>query len=266
MQLLWIKIMSNIHKTAIIGQNVTIGKNVSVGPYTIIEGNVKISDNNIIKSSVYICGNTEIGTGNIFYPFCSIGTLPQDLKFADETTYLKIGNNNTFREHSTVNLGTKGGGGLTLVGNNSLFMIGAHIAHDCLVGDNIVMANQATLGGHVVVENNAIIGGLSGVHQFCRIGSLSMIGGLSAVESDVVPYGLVTGNRAKLLGLNVVGLRRANYSNQEIIELKNIFNKIFNSDEIKKEANTHLSTENKLAKKLIDFIVVDSSRGLCTLR
>ncbi len=258
--------MSEIHKTAIIGKNTKIGNNVSIGAYTVIEDDVKISNNNIIKSSVFISGNTEIGSGNIFYPFCSIGSLPQDLKFNNEKTYLEIGSNNTFREHSTVNLGTVGGGGVTKIGNNSLFMIGSHIAHDCIVGDNIVMANQATLGGHVVVENNAIIGGLSGVHQFCRIGSLSMIGGLSAVENDVVPFGLVTGNRAKLLGLNIVGLRRANYSNHIIIELKDIFNKIFNSNEIKNESNLHKNTDNELAKKLIDFITVDSSRGLCSLK
>ena len=258
--------MSEIHKTAIVDKNATIGRNVSIGAYSVIEGNVKIGDNNKIKSSVYISGNTEIGPGNIFYPFCSIGSLPQDLKFNNEKTYLEIGSNNIFREHSTVNLGTIGGGGITKIGNNSLFMIGVHIAHDCIVGNNIVMANQATLGGHVIVENKAIIGGLSGIHQFCRIGSLSMIGGLSAVENDVVPFGLVTGNRAKLLGLNIVGLRRANYSNQTIIKFKEIFNKIFNSNEIKNESKLHKDTENELAKKLIDFIIIDSSRGLCSFK
>ena len=258
--------MPNIHKSAIIDQNAIIGDNVSIGAYTVIEGNVKIADNNTIKSSVYISGNTEIGSGNIFYPFCSIGSLPQDLKFDNETTYLRIGSNNTFREYSNVNLGTKGGGGLTQIGNNSLFMVGSHIAHDCIVGDNIVMANQATLGGHVIVEDNAIIGGLSGIHQFCRIGSLSMIGGLSAVENDVVPFGLVIGNRAKLLGLNMVGLRRANYSNKMIMEFKDIFNKIFNSNEIKNESNLYVNSNNELVKKLIQFTTVDSSRGLCTLK
>jgi len=258
--------MSEIHNTAIISKNATIGNNVSIGAYSVIEDNVKIADNNKVKSSVYISGNTEIGPGNIFYPFCSIGSLPQDLKFNNEKTYLEIGSNNTFREHSTVNLGTIGGGCITKIGSNSLFMMGAHIAHDCVVGDNIVMANQATLGGHVIVENNAIIGGLSGIHQFCRIGSLSMIGGLSAVENDVVPFGLVTGNRAKLLGLNIVGLRRANYSNQTIIEFKNIFNKIFNSNEIKSESNLYKNIDNELTKKLIDFIIVDSSRGLCSFK
>ncbi len=258
--------MSNIHRTAIIDKNVTIGNNVTVGAYSVIEGNVKIANDNVIKSSVFISGNTEIGPGNIFYPFCSIGSLPQDLKFNNERTYLRIGSNNTFREYSTVNLGTKGGGEWTKIGSNSLFMIGAHIAHDCVVGDNIVMANQATLGGHVIVENNAIIGGLSGIHQFCRIGSLSMVGGLSAVENDVVPFGLVTGNRAKLLGLNMIGLRRANYPNKVIIELKEIFSKIFNSNEIKNSSIMNKNTDNELAKKLIEFVIVDSSRGLCTLK
>ena len=258
--------MTDIHKSAIIDKNATIGSNVSVGAYTVIEGNVKIADNNVIKSSVYISGNTEIGPGNTFYPFCSIGSPPQDLKYDNEISYLKIGSNNTFREHTTVNPGTKGGGGLTKVGDNSLFMMGAHIAHDCIVGDNIVMANQATLGGHVIVESKAIIGGLSGIHQFCRIGSLSMIGGLSSVDSDVVPFGLVSGNRAKLQGLNIVVLRRASYSNEKILELKDIFNEIFNSNEIKKQSNLYKNTNNELAKKMVEFIVIDSSRGLCTFK
>ena len=258
--------MTDIHKSAIIDKNATIGSNVSIGAYTVIEGNVKIADNNVIKSSVYISGNTEIGPGNTFYPFCSIGSPPQDLKYDNEISYLKIGSNNTFREHTTVNLGTKGGGGLTKVGDNSLFMMGAHIAHDCIVGDNIVMANQATLGGHVIVESKAIIGGLSGIHQFCRIGSLSMIGGLSSVDSDVVPFGLVSGNRAKLQGLNIVGLRRASYSNEKILELKDIFIEIFNSNEIKKQSNLYKNTNNELAKKMVEFIVIDSSRGLCTFK
>ena len=258
--------MNKIHETAIIGKNVVLGDNVEIGAFSVIDGNVKIDDNNILKSSVYISGNTEIDSGNIFYPFCSIGSAPQDLKFDNEITYLEIGKNNTFREHVTVNLGTKGGGGLTKIGNNSLFMIGAHIAHDCIVGDNIVMANQATIAGHVIIEDRAILGGLSAVHQFCRIGSLSMIGGLSAVENDVVPFGLVTGNRANLLGVNIIGLRRANFPNDKIKEFKNLFSQIFNSNEINKEAINNEDTDNELSIKLIDFIKVDSSRGLCSFK
>ena len=258
--------MSNIHKTAIIGKNVIVGENVNIGPYSVIEDNVKIADDNNIKSSVFITGNTDIEKGNIFFPFCSIGSPPQDLKFNNEITKLRIGKNNTFREHVTVNVGTEGGGGLTAIENNSLFMIGAHIAHDCKVGNNVIMANQATIAGHVTVDDFAILGGLSAVHQFCRVGSLSMIGGMSAVEHDVVPYGLITGNRAHLLGLNIVGLRRANYSNELIKDFKLTFEKIFNSNEIKTESIANNNTENELTKKLIDFIKSDSSRGLCTFK
>ena len=258
--------MVSIHKTAVIGSNVVFGANVSIGPYTVIDDNVKIANDNIIKSSVYITGNTDIGNSNIFYPFCSIGSPPQDLKFKNEVTNLIIGSNNIFREHTTVNVGTKGGGGTTKVGDNSLFMIGAHIAHDCTVKNNIVMANQATIAGHVTVDDYAILGGLSAVHQFCRIGTLSMIGGMSAVEHDVVPYGLIKGNRAYLLGLNIVGLRRAKYSNEIIKDFKNTFEKIFNSNEIKTESIANSSTSNELTKKLIDFIKSDSSRGLCSFK
>ena len=258
--------MSLIHKTSIIGSNVVIGKNVTIGAYSVIDGNVKIGDNNNIKSSVYITGNTDIGYDNTFYPFCSIGTPPQDLKFNNEITKLTIGNNNIFREYANINVGTKGGGNITSVGNNSLFMVGAHIAHDCIVGNSIIMANQATIAGHVTVDDNAILGGLSAVHQFCRIGKLSMIGGMSAVEHDVVPYGLVTGNRANLSGLNIIGLRRANYSNEVIKDFKLVFEKIFNSNEIKTESIANNNTKNELTKNLIDFIQADSSRGLCSFK
>jgi len=258
--------MQIIHKTAIIGSNVVIGENVTIGAYSIIEDGVKIANDNIIKSSVFITGNTDIGNYNTFYPFCSIGSPPQDLKFNNEITKLIIGHNNVFREYSNVNVGTEGGGGTTYVGNNSLFMVGSHIAHDCAVGNNIIMANQATIAGHVTVDDNAILGGLSAVHQFCRIGKLSMIGGMSAVEHDVVPYGLVTGNRAHLLGLNIVGLRRANYTNETIKDFKTIFETIFNSNEIKTESIANNNTKNELAKNLVDFIQADSSRGLCTFK
>ena len=258
--------MSNIHKSAVIGSNVVIGENVFIGPYTVIDDNVKIGNNNYIKSSVYLTGHTDIGENNVFFPFSSIGSPPQDLKFNNEKTFLKIGNNNTFREHVTVNVGTEGGGGLTSIGNDSLIMIGAHIAHDCTVGNNIIMANQATIAGHVIVDDYAILGGLSAVHQFCRIGKLSMIGGMSAVEHDVVPYGLVTGNRAHLLGLNIIGLRRANYTNETIKDFKTVFERIFNSNEIKTESIANNNTKNALTKNLVEFIQAESSRGLCTFK
>ena len=258
--------MSIIHNTAIIGSNVVIGENVNIGAYSVIEDGVKIANDNIIKSSVYITGSTDIDNNNTFYPFCSIGSAPQDLKFNNEITKLIIGKNNIFREYSNVNVGTEGGGSITSIGNNSLFMVGAHIAHDCIVGNDIVMANHATIAGHVSVDDNAILGGLSAVHQFCRVGKLSMIGGMSAVEHDVVPYGLVAGNRAHLLGLNIIGLRRANHTNEAIKDFKTVFNKIFNSNEIKTESIANNNTRNELTKNLVEFIQADSSRGLCTFK
>ena len=255
--------MKKIHKTALIGENCKIGDNVIVGPYSIIEDNVKIANNNIIKSSVNICGDTDIGESNIFFPFCSIGSIPQDLKYNGEKSRLIIGENNIFREYCTANIGTQGDRMETLIGESSLFMTGAHIAHDCIVGNHVIMANQATLGGHVQIGNNAVLGGISAVHQYCKIGKLAMIGGLSAVENDVIPYGLALGNRAKLTGVNIVGLKRANYSKDTIKEYSNIVNKIFNGKTIKSEIEKIKGTDNDLTEELLLFLKKDSSRGLC---
>ena len=208
--------MTNIHKTAIVSKNAIIGKNVTIGPYSVIGDKVKIADNNVIQSSVNIDGNTDIGENNQFFPFCSIGSIPQDLKFRGEDSKLIIGNNNIFREYCNANLGTEGDNMETIIGDKSLFMVGVHIAHDCIIENNVIFANQATLAGHVHVGSNAVIGGLSAVHQFCRIGNLAMIGGMSAVENDVIPYALAIGNRAKITGVNIVGLKRAKFSNDQI--------------------------------------------------
>ena len=255
--------MSKIHRTASIDKNSVIGKNVTVGANTVIEGNVKIDDNNIIYPSVYIAGNTDIGKENRIFPFSSIGAIPQDLKYNDEKSRLIIGQKNTIREHCTFNLGTKGGGMLTEVGNSSLFMAGVHIAHDCIVKNNVILANQVTLGGHVTIDDNAVLGGLSAVHQFCRIGSLAMIGGMTAVENDIIPYGLAIGNRAKITGINLVGLRRANYKNEEIMEFKNAVERLLNKNERASITEYHDNKKNQLINALIEFINEDSSRGLC---
>ena len=255
-----------IHKTAIIDLKAEISSNVKIGPYSVVGPNVKIDENSEIQSHVSIVGNTKIGKNNKIYPFSSIGNDPQDLKFNGEDTKLEIGDNNKIREYVTINPGTNGGGGMTKIGNNCLFMVSSHIAHDCIVGNNVVFVNNAVIGGHVEISDYVYLGGQSAIHQFCRIGTLSMIGGMSAVEHDVVPYGLVTGNRAHLLGLNIVGLRRAKYSNDIIKDFKNTFEKIFNSNEIKTEAISNNDTTNELTKKLIDFIKSDSSRGLCSFK
>ena len=255
--------MSEIHSTAIIDKSCTIGKNVTIGAYSVIEGNVKIDDNNIIYPSVYIGGNTDIGKSNKIFSFSSIGAVPQDLKFKNEKSKLRIGDKNTIREHCTFNLGTKGGGMTTEVGDSSLFMAGVHIAHDCIVKNNTILANQVTLGGHVVIDDNAVLGGLSAVHQFCRIGTLAMIGGMSAVENDIIPFGLAIGNRAKIAGVNLVGLRRANYKNEEIIELKKAVKNLLGKKIKEPHLKYNKNSENQLIKVIMNFIEEDSIRGLC---
>ena len=255
--------MNKIHNTAIIGKNTIIGSNVEIGPYCVVEDGVKIGNDNILHSSVYMSGETDIGNGNNFFPFCSIGSMPQDLKYQGEKSKLTIGDENIFREHCTANPGTSGDNMITIIGNSSLFMIGAHIAHDCIIGDKVIMANQATLGGHVQVDNFAVLGGLSAVHQFCRIGKLAMVGGLSAVENDVIPFGLALGNRAKITGVNIVGLKRANYSKSVIREYSNIVDKIFTGGTITSEKEKVENSNNDLIKELLIFLDKRSSRGLC---
>ena len=212
-----------IHKTAIIDPKAKISTNVSIGAYTLIGPNVEIGENSIIQSHVSIVGHTKIGINNKIYSFASIGNDPQDLKFAGEETKLEIGDNNKIREYVTINPGTAGGGGITKVGNNCLFMVSSHIAHDCLVEDNVILANNVPLGGHAHIESNVIIGGNSAVQQFTRVGRSAMIGGMCGVVRDVIPYGIAHGNRSVLHGLNLIGLRRKNIPNKQILNLGDHF-------------------------------------------
>ena len=223
--------MNNIHPTSIVSSNAEIGNNVSIGPYCIINSNVTIGSNCKLIGNVYIDGNTEIGSNCTFYPFSSIGTNPQDLKYKGEASSLKIGNNNIFREYVTINPGTKGGGLVTEIGDNCLFMISSHVAHDCIIGNNVILVNNASLAGHVIIDDFAIIGALSGVHQFCRIGKHSMIGAMSGIDSDVIPYGTVVGNRAFLSGLNIIGLKRRGFNKSVIQDLKKAYGVLFVSNE-----------------------------------
>lgn len=256
-------IVKKIHPTSIIGENCIIGENTTIGPFCVIEDNVKIGNDNIIYSSTTIGSYTEIGSGNKFFPYSFIGSIPQDLKYEGEKSKLLIGDNNTFREHCTVNTGTFADNMETIVGNSSLFMTGVHIAHDCKVGDQVIFANQVTLGGHVKIEDNAVIGGLSAVHQFCRIGKLAMVGGMSAVENDIIPYGLAIGNRAKVIGINIVGLRRAQYEKNIIREYSSTVEKIFNGKSINVEKESARNNDNVLTKELLAFLDNESQRGLC---
>ena len=205
-----------IHPSSYISANVNIGSNVIIGPFCNIDGNVSIDDGCILKSNVVITGKTNIGKNNKFYPFSNIGCDPQDLKFSGEDSELLIGDNNIFRESTTISKGTRDGGMITRIGNNNLFMTGVHIAHDCNINNFNIFVNQVTLGGHVKIMDNVVIGGLSAIIQFVTIGSYSMIGGMSGIDKNVLPFSLAIGNRAKLRGLNLVGIRRNNFNKEEI--------------------------------------------------
>ena len=255
-----------IDKTAIIDPKAKISNNVKIGPYSVIGPNVEIGEGTIVQSHVNITGDTKIGLNNKIYPFASIGNDPQDLKFKGEETKLEIGDNNKIREYVTINPGTEGGGGLTKVGNNCLFMVSAHIAHDCLVGDNVILANNVPLGGHAHVDDNAIIGGNSAVQQFTRVGKFAMIGGMCGVVRDVIPYGIAHGNRSVLQGLNLIGLRRKNIPNKEIMTLSDAYKEIFKNENLT-ENLSNLSNEfknNELVAEVIEFIEMDKKRPICT--
>ena len=255
-----------IHNTAIIDPKAKISSNVSIGAFTVIGPNVEIGENTIIQSHVSIIGNTKVGKNNKIYPFASIGNDPQDLKFDGEVTKLEIGDNNKIREYVTVNPGTKGGGGLTKIGNNCLFMVSSHIAHDCLVEDNVILANNVPLGGHAHIEENVIIGGNSAVQQFTRVGKSSMIGGMCGVVRDIIPYAMVHGNRSILQGLNLIGLRRKNIPNKEILVLTEAYKEIFKDENLTRNL-TNLDKDfrkNELVLEVVNFLEKDKKRPICT--
>ncbi len=256
-----------IHSSAVISKNAYIDETTNIGPFCVIGDGVKIGKNNNLISNVSIIGDTIIENNNSFYPFCSIGSKPQDLKFNNEKSFLKIGSNNEFRENVTVNPGTSGGGLNTIIGNNCLFMVGSHIAHDCKINSNVILANNATLAGHVEIDNNAILGGNSAIHQFVRIGKYAMIGGMSGVEKDIIPYGLYTGIRENLKGLNLIGLKRKGLTSDTINEIKIITKTIFNKNdtiENNKKKNIIINTKILEIKEIIDFLNLSSKRGITT--
>jgi UDP-N-acetylglucosamine acyltransferase len=256
-----------IHPTAVISKEAKIGENTKIGPFCVVGKSVNIGSNCELASHVVIDGDVKIGSGTQLFPFSSIGTIPQDLKFQGEKTKVIIGENCKIREYCTINLGTKGGGGITKIGDKCLLMIGTHIAHDCVVSDNVIFANHSTLAGHVTIEKNVVVGALSAIHQFSRIGEGAMIGGMSGITADVPPFCTATGNRAKLNGLNVVGLKRSEITKKEISELRKVYNYIFNSsiDTFKSrvESMEKKQYEFKTINKLISFILSDSQRSFC---
>jgi UDP-N-acetylglucosamine acyltransferase len=253
-------------QTAIVSPSAKIGKNVKIGDYSIIGDNVELEDGVEVMSHVCIDGYTRVGEGTKIFPFAVIGYAPQDLKFRGEKSRLIIGKRNTIREHVTMHLGTKGGTMETVVGDDNLFMVGVHIAHDCVIGNNIVMGNNATLGGHVIIGDDVIVGGLAAVHQFVRIGRGAVIGGMSGVERDVIPYGAVKGERAHLYDVNVIGLRRAGVDRREILALKKAYDMIFSG---KNTMSQNIEDAQKsvggipCVDRLIEFMKEDAKRSFC---
>lgn len=257
--------MTLIHATAIIDKNATLGADVSVGPYCIVGGDVQLGDRVCLHSHVVLDGRTKVGDDTQIYPFSSIGLPPQDLKYKGEDSELVIGKRNTIREYVTMNPGTEDGGMRTVVGDDCLFMASTHVAHDCIVGNHVILANNATLAGHVEVGDFAIIGGLAAVHQFARIGRHAIVGGMTGVENNVIPYGSVVGERARLSGLNIIGLKRRAFSKEDITNLRTAYRMLFAeegtlAERIEDVAN--MFGENTAIMEVITFMKADSPRGL----
>ena len=255
-----------IHDSSIIDKKAKISKGVKIGPFCYVGPNVELKENVELVSHVHIEGYTSIGKGSKIFPFASIGTQPQDLKFKGEKNSLEIGENNLIREYVTINPGTAGDKLKTSIGNNCLFMISSHVAHDCIIGNNVIIANNVPLGGHVTIEDSVVIGGNSAVQQFTRIGRLAMIGGMTGVLKDVIPFGLSIGNRNYLQGLNLIGLRRANFKNKDILGLTQAYKDIFATKNLTDNLNklNGVFKENPLVKDVIRFITKDKKRSICT--
>lgn len=258
-----------IHPSAIVEPGAIIGAGVEIGPFCVVGPEVVLGDNVRLHAHVAVAGKTQIGAGTQIFPFASIGHAPQDRKFRGEESRLIIGANNVIREYVTMNPGTEQGGHLTRVGDNGLFLTGAHIAHDCVIGNNVLLVNNATLGGHCVVEDFASVGGLSAVHQFVRIGAYAFIGGMSGVENDVIPFGMALGNRAHLAGLNIVGLKRRNFDREQIHGLRKAYRMLFATEGTlaeRLEDVEKMFAEEPHVQRVVQFAKAPSSRSLCVPR
>lgn len=258
--------MSEIHPTAIIHESATIGSDVAIGPYCVVGEHVTLEDKVELKAHVVVDGRTAIGESTVIYPFASIGSDPQDLKYDGEPSTLSIGAHNKIREYVTIQPGTEADKMHTEVGDHCLMMNGVHIAHDCVIGNHVVLASNATVAGHVEVGDHAVIGGLSGIHQFVRIGEHAMIGGMSGIEHDVIPYGQANGERASLMGLNLIGLKRRGFKREDIQTLRAAYRMLFAAegnlaeriDDVEKQFS-----ENNVVRDILHFIRKESSRAIC---
>ncbi len=258
--------MEMIHPTALIDPSARVGDGVKVGPYSVVGAEVELGDNVELISHAVVTGRTRLGAGTTVYPFASIGHPPQDMKYDGEPSSLEIGENNVIREHVTINPGTAGGDMVTRIGEGCLFMVGAHVAHDCMIGDHVVLANNATLGGHVKIGEWAIIGGMTAIHQYVRIGRHAIVGGMTGVEHDVIPYGSVVGDRGRLAGLNLIGLKRRGFGRDTIHDLRRAFRLLFADEGTMTERVSDVSElfiENEPVMDIVNFIQVESSRSIC---
>jgi UDP-N-acetylglucosamine acyltransferase len=256
---------ASIHKTAVISEGAEIGHGVSIGPYAVIGPKVRIADNVIIGSHVLIEGRTTIGEGTHIHPFATVGIPPQDLKYKGEDTSLIIGKRNQIREYVNISIGTEGGGGETVIGDENLIMSYTHIAHDCRIHNRCIIANAANIAGHVVVSDGAVLGGVVGVHQFCRIGELSMVAGGSMVAQDVPPFCMVHGDRATINGLNVVGLRRAPLDSERVSDIKTMFRMLYKENYTVAQAIEKIRAEipESRERELFVTFLEKSTRGIC---
>lgn len=257
-----------IHPSAIIEDGVTLGADVTVGPFCVVGPKVVLGDRVVLKSHVVVCGDTQVGADTEIFPFCSIGDIPQDVKFKGEAAKLVIGQRNRIREHVTMNCGTEGGGGMTSVGDDGFFLAGCHIAHDARVGDRVVIVNQSAVAGHCVIEDDVIIGGLCGIHQFVRVGRGAIIGALSMVTKDVIPHGLVTAPRGELDGLNLIGLKRRGVSRDDISALRAAFLTLKDGEGafMDRVRRMGAETDSEYVEQMVNFILADTDRHYLTPR
>jgi UDP-N-acetylglucosamine acyltransferase len=261
--------LPQIHPTAIVEDGAELAEDAFVGPYCVVSSGVSLGAGVTLHSHVVVGGRTSIGAGSTIFPFASVGLPPQDMKYQGEESRLEIGRNCTIREHVTINPGTEGGGLLTRIGDDCLLLVGAHVAHDCVIGNRVILVNHATLGGHCRIDDYAILGGLSAVHQYVRIGESGFVGGMSGVENDIIPFGSAIGNRAELGGLNIVGLTRRGFSREAIHRLRRAYRTLFGPEGTLKERLADVAEEfagDENVMKIVEFIREGGDRAICTPR
>ncbi len=258
--------MSNIHPSAVIEEGAQVDASARIGPFCVVGPQVVLGPEVELKSHVVVTGQTEVGAGTVIFPFAVIGEIPQDLKFKGEASRLIIGQRNRIREHVTMNCGTEGGGGVTLIGDDGLFMAGCHIAHDAILGDRVIVVNSAAVAGHCIIEDDVIIGGLAGIHQWVRIGKGAIIGAVTMVANDVIPYGLVQAARGDLDGLNLVGLKRRGVARSDITALRAAFQMLAQGEGTFQDRAQRLGeeTSSDYVHEIVDFILADTGRHFLT--